>query len=342
MQIRYLHGYRSYHLNRVCVSPENAQAKERWDALQRFASGMAEGLSSRASARIVGIPRSTLYRWKKRMGRNLQGLVDKSKRPKHLRQGKDKSALSQRIVELREQYPAWGKRKIRKLLEREGTSASESAVGRMLSSLLKKGLLVSARFKTNHSFRKSKRPYAQRLKRGERLKGSVPGEVLQIDHMSVNLPFGKVVKHFNAVCFNSRYTISEVYCSASADTATSFIQKVIQHTPFKIQNIQVDGGSEFMAGFETACETYGIKLSVLAPRSPKLNGHVERLNGTFRTDFYEAYDLPHSLRELRPLLADYNDTYNWDRPHEALALQSPQEYLQNLGLWVEPYQSHMY
>ena len=39
-------------------------------------------------------------------------------------------------------------------------------------------------------------------------------------------------------------------------------------------------GSEFMAGFETACQQRGIRLFVLAPHSPKLNGCVERANRT--------------------------------------------------------------
>jgi len=40
----------------------------------------------------------------------------------------------------------------------------------------------------------------------------------------------------------------------------------------------------------------------------QLNGHVERINGTWRTDFYELYDLPTQLAELRPLLHDCMDT----------------------------------
>ena len=42
----------------------------------------------------------------------------------------------------------------------------------------------------------------------------------------------------------------------------------------------MDGGSEFMAGFERACQEAGIRLFVLPPHSPKLNGHVERANRT--------------------------------------------------------------
>src|SRR5918993_370382 len=50
--------------------------------------------------------------------------------------------------------------------------------------------------------------------------------------------------------------------------------------------IQVDSGSEFMAEFEAACQTRAIRLFVLPPRSPKLNGCVERTNRTWRDEFY--------------------------------------------------------
>jgi len=42
--------------------------------------------------------------------------------------------------------------------------------------------------------------------------------------------------------------------------------------PFTIRAIQVDGDSEFEAVFEEECLRRDIKLFVLPPRSPKLNG----------------------------------------------------------------------
>src|SRR6516164_9619385 len=50
--------------------------------------------------------------------------------------------------------------------------------------------------------------------------------------------------------------------------------------PFPIRALQVDGGSEFAAEFEQACQQRGLYLFVLPPRSPKLNGAVERANRT--------------------------------------------------------------
>jgi hypothetical protein len=56
--------------------------------------------------------------------------------------------------------------------------------------------------------------------------------------------------------------------------------------PFGVRALQVDGGSELMAGFEEACHGRGIALFVLPPRSPELNGSVERANRTPTEEFY--------------------------------------------------------
>jgi transposase InsO family protein len=41
------------------------------------------------------------------------------------------------------------------------------------------------------------------------------------------------------------------------------------------------------------------------------------------------------------MVDDYTDTYNWDRPHDNLGLQTPQEFLQARGVQVRASQSHM-
>jgi hypothetical protein len=46
--------------------------------------------------------------------------------------------------------------------------------------------------------------------------------------------------------------------------------------------IHVDGASEFISGFRTAGMVRGTVLYVLPPRSPKLNGRVDRLYCTAR------------------------------------------------------------
>jgi len=58
--------------------------------------------------------------------------------------------------------------------------------------------------------------------------------------------------------------------------------------PFKVRAIQVDRGSEFFREFEQECQGRGINLFVLPPKSPKLNGCVERAQRTHTEEFYEV------------------------------------------------------
>jgi transposase InsO family protein len=81
-----------------------------------------------------------------------------------------------------------------------------------------------------------------------------------------------------------------------------------------------------MAEFEKTCQGLGIALFVLPPRSPKLNGHVERLQRTFRDEFYTR-PLPTRLSELQAKLDAYLDYYNRRRPHMALGGLAPLEFL---------------
>ncbi|ETN87500.1 integrase core domain-containing protein, partial [Thermus sp. NMX2.A1] len=105
-----------------------------------------------------------------------------------------------------------------------------------------------------------------------------------------------------------------------------FLSRLVAQAPFPIRAVQVDGGSEFMAEFEMACQGLGIALFVLPPRSPRLNGHVERLQRTFRDEFYTR-PLPTRVSELQVELNAYLDYYNRRRPHMALGGLAPLEFL---------------
>ncbi|MGB9791295.1 MAG: helix-turn-helix domain-containing protein [Thermacetogeniaceae bacterium] len=92
------------------------------------------------TCRRFGISRSTYYRWKKRFNpNNLGNLENRSRRPKNVRKPAWSVELVERIRELREEYPRWGKAKLTVLLKVEGFEVSESTVGRILSYLKRRG-----------------------------------------------------------------------------------------------------------------------------------------------------------------------------------------------------------
>jgi putative transposase len=157
------------------------------------------------------------------------------------------------------------------------------------------------------------------------MKAKGPGELIQVDHMTVYSD-GCSVKHFKAVCPTTKVMVMEVYSNATSNTAKRFLDKMVAELPFPIQSIQVDGGSEFMAEFESACQEKGIPLFVLPPKSPKYNGTVERGNGVTRHEFYSQYRGVFNLEAIRPVLREYQRLYNTYRPHQALANLTPMEY----------------
>ena len=122
--------------------------------------------------------------------------------------------------------------------------------------------------------------------------------------------------------------IAEAYRSAGSINARRFLEKLINALPFKIKSIQVDGGSQFMKEFENACETLGIALYVIPPRTPELNGNVERANRTLRYQFYQFYQDALEIGRLRKELKDYLKIYNHFRPHQALNQSTPMAYYQ--------------
>ena len=78
------------------------------------------------------------------------------------------------------------------------------------------------------------------------------GERVQIDHMTVTKN-GCSMKGFQAWDRRSKYICSEVYYNATSRSSKKFLLKLIKECPFPIRSIQVDGGSEFMGEFDSAC-----------------------------------------------------------------------------------------
>ena len=99
--------------------------------------------------------------------------------------------------------------------------------------------------------------------------------------------------------------------------------------PFRVKAIQVDGGSEFEAIFEGGCQERGIKMFVLPPRSPKVNGAVERAHRTHSEEFYEITVNSFELDELREELLEWEQVYNTVRPYQALGYMTPLKFLEH-------------
>jgi len=283
--------------------------------------------NARLTCRHFDISPQTFYRWKRRYNpHNLRSLEDNSHRPRRLRRPTWSPELAQAVLYLREQYPRWGKDKLVVLLRNEGWEVSTSMVGRILKRLKERGLLREPpRNGLSAKKRRYPRPYAVRKPKDYPV--AQAGDLVQVDTLDVRPLPGVVFKHFTARDIISRWDVLEVGTKATASSAVGFLDTLVSRMPFSLKAIQVDGGSEFEAAFEQECQKRGIRLFVLPPRSPKLNGHVERAHRTHTEEFYEVYEGELKITPLNKALREWEEVYNHVRPHQALGYLTPHQFL---------------
>ena len=196
--------------------------------------------------------------------------------------------------------------------------------GRILLRLKARGVLIEP--PTIHlKARRRPRPYARRKPRDYR--PQAPGDLVEVDTLELHPLPGVTIKQFTAHDVVSRWDVLEAHTRATATRAAGFLATLRARLPFPLRAVQVDGGSEFAAQFEAAGQERGLQLFVLPPRSPKLNGHVERANRTHTEEFYEITPTHFALAPLNAELRAWEHTYNTVRPHQARGYLTPAEFL---------------
>jgi len=307
-------------------------AKFRLTTIEHYKVLRQKNFTENEALSFLNVKRATLFRWLKQYKKEkTRSLEKKSTRPKNLRISKIiNHELVSHILKIRQENPSFGKEKIKKKLNDMNIFVSSSTVGRILSILFKRGVIYKIPLKNkkySDARKRIKKRYAQRI---PKIKPEKIGQLIQIDHMVINNVYGQSIKEFRATCPITKITFSEIYTSANAKNGKDFLEKLIEKLDFKITSIQVDGGGEFMAEFEDYCKEMGIKLYVLPPRSPKMNGVVERTNQTYRYEFWNTWDIPPEFDEISVMLKEFEYYYNYIRPHQSLNYLTPVEYYNNI------------
>ena len=301
---------------------KDAKLRLRW-----FDYYQASGCNARLTCRHFDISPQTFYRWKRRYRpHNLKTLEAHSHKPRHLRKPTYTTELIENVLELREQYPRWGKNKLVLLLKEKGIESSASTVGRILNRLRKRGILQEPIINLiSAKKRQRKRPYA--IRKPKDYLARAPGDIVQLDTLDIRPLPGIVIKQFTSIDVISRWDVLEAHTRATSAAATRYLDTLERRMPFPIKAIQIDGGSEFQDVFEEECRRRNIKLFVLPPRSPKLNGHVERAHRTHTEEFYEVTNIGFEINELNQALLDWEKVYNTIRPHQSLGYLTPKQFL---------------
>jgi putative transposase len=257
----------------------------------------------------------------------LTSLEERSHRPRQCRQPTWAFSLEEKVLGLRLQFPRWGKDKLAVLLRRQKVAVSVSMVGRILTRLKQQGRLVEPPRSGVPGSRRALRPRPYAVRKPKEYAASQPGDLVEVDTLDVRPIPGVVFKQFTARDVVSRWDVLQAHTRATAQTATQFLDTLQHRMPFPIRALQIDGGPEFAAEFEQACQQRGFHLFVLPPRSPKLNGAVERANRTHTEEFYQVTPCSLEMNQLNRELRRWEKIYNTVRPHQALGYLTPLQFL---------------
>ena len=110
-----------YHLARKNIPRPSETAKRRQKDLEVWEALRQRGMNAKEASKVVGKSAATLYRWQRRFEKEgWQGLEERSRPPKRVRQRQWSQELIEDVRALRCLYPGWGKEKIKVLLEQDG------------------------------------------------------------------------------------------------------------------------------------------------------------------------------------------------------------------------------
>jgi transposase InsO family protein len=267
------------------------------------------------------ISRNVFYRWKRRFeDEGLEGLKDRSSRPFHSPSVTEPEAIG-KIIHLR-QHDHFEPLKISMYLHRyHDITISQSGVWRILKRLNMNRLPASQRHK----------PHRQRWKRYEKQR---PGHQLQIDVKFIEpVTTGenrrKRYYQYTAIDDCTRLRVLKVYPRSDQKTAIQFLDYVLARLPFQVEKIQTDNGAEFQSAFHWHVIDQGIGHTYIRPATPRLNGKVERSHRIDAEEFYRLLDglVIDDSGLFNDKLREWEDYYNYHRPHGGLGGQTPYERL---------------
>ncbi len=126
--------------------------------------------------------------------------------------------------------------------------------------------------------------------------------------------------------FNRELLGNEVGFSLPSERVIRTLEQIAEGRAYP-KFLRVDNGPEFISHkLQTWCAEHNVILSHIEPGKPTQNGHIERLNRTYREDILDQY-LLESLKEVRALNEQWLTMYNGSRPHSALGRQTPWQFM---------------
>jgi hypothetical protein len=281
----------------------------------------------RSTVDAFGIGKSTLYDWKKayeHSRKSLVSLIPKKTKPKRVRQMLTDPKIVQFIREFRQQYGNIGREKIKIFLDEYALELGLNSISeRTISKVIKQRNLFFdgvKRAKRKHRFSR------QRTKKSPQ--ATAPGFV----EMDSVILYVSSVRHSFMCCIDihTKFAhVRKVKAVSSLQAKLTFME-FEKLSPHQVHTVQTDNGSEFFLNFHEYLEKQNISHQFIYPRSPKINGVVERFNRTIQEEFINRNDeIFYNQEAFTVKLQQYLTWYNEKRPHMALNYLSPMQFIRN-------------
>jgi len=278
------------------------------------------------TCRHFGISRKSFYKWVRRHEEyGDAGLCDRSKKPKTMPRSTPKEIVS-KVLYLRQNYH-FGPGRIAAYLARY--HQIKIAVSTVHAVLKRHNL---------SNLPSSLRSYQRQKHSWKRYEKQQSGHRLQIDVKFLERIPGskKRFYQYTAIDDCTRMRVLKIYDSCNQATTIKFFEEVTNRLPFRILVVQTDNGAEFQSSFHWYLRDRDVQHVYIKPRTPRLNGKVERSHRIDAQEFYQLLDkdgISDNIILYNEKLKEWEDYYNLHRPHGALGGQTPYERLrQKTGL----------
>lgn len=284
--------------------------------------------------RKYGITRKTGYKWYNRYKEG-EVLSDRSKRPFHT-PNKISNDIEVEIINMRKQYPYWGARKIKKVMQNQGFKELPSVT------------TFTNVFRRNEQISKEE---IEKRKHYTRFEKDFPNEMWQMDFKGQFLMLDG-----QTYCYpltikddNSRMGIATV---AMDNQKTQGVKEALikAFKEYGVPNsILSDNGKPWgdsklraYTGFDVWLMEHGILPIHCRMKHPQTQGKCENFNKILKNELLK-YENFHTLEEAQNRFDKWLYQYNNIRPHEALNMDTPiQHYEKSSKKYIENVSDYNY
>jgi transposase InsO family protein len=291
---------------------EATNMSERTEFIREAQAG---GINFSGLCRRYGISRKTGYKWLKRARDGGEsGLVDRSRRP-HLSPRQTADAVENIVLGVREKHPAWGGRKIRKVLQNRGHTQVPAAS--TITVILHRHDRLDPEESPKH-------------KPMQRFEYEQPNALWQMDFKG-HFPMsgGGHCHPLTIIDDHSRFLVGLRACpNEKSETVKAQLSMVFRQFGLP-DRMLMDNGSPWGYDLEARHSLLtawliqlGIAISHGRPYHPQTQGKDERLNRSLKAEVIKGHTFS-DLLQSQTTFDEWQHIYNYIRPHEALKLDTP-------------------